>query len=111
MSTGLTKRQRALLDFVRDFSKREGQPPSYEQMAAGVGLRSKSGAFRLLASLEERGAIRRLPNRSRSIEVVESCPRFTAAVESNIAAYCRRHRVEREAAVSRAVEAFFGSAA
>ncbi len=111
MSTGLTKRQRALLDFVNDFTAREGQPPSYEQMAAGVGLRSKSGVFRLMAKLEERGAIRRLPYRARSIEVIDDRARFAPAVEADIAAFCRANGVGREAAIAAAVEAFFGSAA
>ena len=111
MSTGLTKRQRALLDFVSEFTAREGQPPSYEQMAAGVGLRSKSGAFRLMAKLEERGAIRRLPNRARSIEVIDDRHRFAPGVEACISEYCRVHRCERDYAIARAVQHFFGSAA
>ncbi|WP_199086002.1 hypothetical protein [Bosea sp. ASV33] len=103
MSTGLTKRQRALLDFVNEFAAREGQPPSYEQMAAGVGLRSKSGAFRLMAKLEERGAIRRLPNRARSIEVIDQSS-FPRDLEESIAVYCRNIGIPRATFDQRAAE-------
>lgn len=45
-----------------------------DEIAAKFGLRSKSGAFRLVAALEERGFIRRIPNRARSIELVDQKP-------------------------------------
>lgn len=68
---GLTRNQRQLLSFLRDEHARTGQMPTFEEMRRHVGLASKSGIARLLAGLEERGHIRRLPNRARSIEVVE----------------------------------------
>lgn len=111
MKPGLTPRMLDLLEYLRGFIGREGHPPSYDQMAAALGLKSKAYAHKLAGGLMERGYIRRLKNRPRSIVLIEEDERFAPAVEARIAAYCRRHRVEREAAVSRAVEAFFGSAA
>jgi SOS-response transcriptional repressor LexA len=67
----LTARQKQLLDFIRSEIARCGVAPSYDEMAAAIGVRSKSGVNRLLLGLEERGAIRRLPSRRRAIEVIE----------------------------------------
>ena len=47
-----------------------GISPSFDEMRIGVGLRSKSGVHRLVTSLNERGYIRRLYHRARSIEVI-----------------------------------------
>ena len=45
-------------------------PPSFDEMKEALDLRSKSGIHRLITALEERGFIRRLPNRARAIEVL-----------------------------------------
>lgn len=68
---GLTKRQTDVLDFIREYIKEAGYPPSFNEMAEYLGLRSKSGIHRLMGGLEERGLIRRLHNRARSIEIVD----------------------------------------
>ena len=46
-------------------------PPSFDEMKDALDLRSKSGIHRLITALEERGFIRRLPNRARAIEVIK----------------------------------------
>jgi len=43
-------------------------------MRAGFGLSSKSGVFRLLNALEDRGYVRRLRNRARSLELLAPIP-------------------------------------
>lgn len=70
MSLGLTKRQKELLIFIREYVTRNGESPTYEQMRVGVGLSSKSGIFRLIKALEERGHIVYHPNRARSVAPV-----------------------------------------
>lgn len=76
----LTVRQNDLLKFIHERMKESGIAPSYDEMATGVGVASRSGVHRLLVGLEERGFIRRLPNRSRAIEIVRlpevMAPRF-----------------------------------
>ena len=47
-----------------------GVPPSFDEMKDALDLRSKSGIHRLIMALEERGFIRRLPNRARALEVI-----------------------------------------
>jgi repressor LexA len=66
----LTQKQMELLVFVNDRLKESGVPPSFDEMKDALDLRSKSGIHRLIKALEERGFIRRLPNRARAIEVI-----------------------------------------
>src|ERR1700739_3625431 len=66
----LTRKQFELLRFIHERLKEAGVPPSFDEMKDALDLRSKSGIHRLITALEERGFIRRLPNRARAIEVV-----------------------------------------
>ena len=49
---------------------KSGIPPSFDEMKDALDLKSKSGIHRLITALEERGFIRRLPNRARALEVI-----------------------------------------
>jgi len=66
----LTRKQHELLTFIDGRIRAEGVSPSFEEMKEAVNLSSKSGIHRLLSALQERGFIRRLPNRARALEVV-----------------------------------------
>ncbi|WP_417587797.1 transcriptional repressor LexA [Pararhodobacter oceanensis] len=66
----LTRKQLELLELIDARMKRDGVPPSFDEMKDALNLRSKSGIHRLITALEERGFIRRLPHRARAIEVV-----------------------------------------
>ena len=66
----LTKKQSELLRFINERLKETGVPPSFDEMKDALDLRSKSGIHRLIMALEERGFIRRLPNRARALEVL-----------------------------------------
>jgi len=66
----LTRQQNALLRYVDGYIARTGAAPSFDEMAAHLGLRSKGNIDRLLKALEERRFIRRLRNRARAIEVI-----------------------------------------
>lgn len=68
--SGLTQRQNDGLSLIKSKVAESGVAPSFREIAAGLGLRSISGVHRILSALEERGAIRRLPNRARAIEVL-----------------------------------------
>src|ERR1043165_5615446 len=67
----LTRKQHELLMFIHERMKEAGIPPSYDEMKEALDLKSKSGIHRLITALEERGFIRRLPNRARALEVVK----------------------------------------
>jgi repressor LexA len=66
----LTRKQLELLRFVHERVTETGVPPSFDEMKDALDLRSKSGIHRLITALEERGFIRRLPNRARAIEII-----------------------------------------
>lgn len=67
----LTAKQRELLIFVQRKLEDTGISPSFEEMKDALDLKSKSGVHRLISALEERGFIRRLPNRARALEVLK----------------------------------------
>lgn len=66
----LTRKQHELLRFIHERVRETGVPPSFDEMKDALDLKSKSGIHRLITALEERGFIRRLPNRARALEVV-----------------------------------------
>ncbi|SCW68595.1 repressor LexA [Sphingobium faniae] len=67
----LTPKQQQLLSFIQTRLEERGVSPSFEEMKDALDLRSKSGIHRLINALEERGFIRRLPNRARALEVLK----------------------------------------
>ncbi len=67
----LTAKQRELLLFIHGRLGRTGVSPSFDEMREALDLKSKSGVHRLISALEERGFIRRLPNRARALEVMK----------------------------------------
>lgn len=68
----LTKKQHKLLVYIQDYFLETGVCPSYEEMKIALNLKSKSGIHRLVSNLEDRGYVRRLPNRARALEVLKS---------------------------------------
>lgn len=85
----LTVKQRELLLFIQKRLGETGVSPSFDEMREALDLKSKSGVHRLISALEERGFIRRLPNRARALEVVklpESSAPAAAAVRPIIPA-------------------------
>lgn len=67
----LTRKQLELLLFINERLKEEGVPPSFEEMKEALNLQSKSGVHRLIVALEERGFLKRMPNRARALEVIK----------------------------------------
>ncbi len=67
----LTSKQQQLLMYIKQHLDQGGISPSFEEMKEALDLKSKSGIHRLISALEERGFIRRLPNRARALEIVK----------------------------------------
>lgn len=87
----LTRKQHELIRFIQARLEETGVSPSFEEMKEALDLRSKSGVHRLISALEERGFIRRLPNRARALEVlrqpddvINAAPRPVASMPSNV---------------------------
>ena len=66
----LTKKQRRVMDYIGSFQELNGYSPSYEEIADGLGYRSKGTVHKHLKHLVEKGMITKQWNRSRSIELV-----------------------------------------
>lgn len=67
----LTAKQHQLIKFIQLRLEDTGISPSFEEMKEALDLKSKSGIHRLISALEERGFIRRLPNRARALEILK----------------------------------------
>jgi repressor LexA len=67
--TGLTRRQQAILDVIRDSVERRGYPPSIREICESAGLASTSSVAHQLAMLERKGFLRRDANRPRAVDV------------------------------------------
>jgi len=66
----LTKRQREILDYLRDFIQQQGYAPSLEEIGRRFGLSSLATVHKHLTNLQDKGCIRRSWNRSRSVELI-----------------------------------------
>jgi SOS-response transcriptional repressor LexA len=65
----LTRRQREVLDFIAVFIRKNRYAPSFDEIAAGCGMKSISTVYKHLARLEQRGYIKRAFNQTRGIEL------------------------------------------
>jgi SOS-response transcriptional repressor LexA len=70
----MTPKLLAVLDFLRSYIAEHGYSPSYDDICAAVGWKSKSNAVRVVDSLVEQGRVRRIPHRARALEVLETLP-------------------------------------
>lgn len=85
MSNKLTKKQKQLLDYIREFTEVQGVSPSYREIAAGLGLSSVSAIAEHIDNLVALGAIKKVPGAARSLEVIDlSYPETTALFKSSL---------------------------
>ena len=85
----LTRKQHDLICYINDRLAETGVSPSFEEMKDALDLKSKSGVHRLISALEERGFIKRLPNRARALEVTRM-PERVGGPASNVVEMPRR---------------------
>jgi hypothetical protein len=69
-AAGLTRRQRETLDFICGFTLECGAAPTYTEIAAHLGLKTRQSAHRLVRRLEARGAVTRRRGQTRSLAPV-----------------------------------------
>lgn len=79
----LTKRQRELYDFISGFVQQNGYSPSFEEIGAGMNLRSLATVHKHITNLERKGLLKRDYNRSRSIDLlpIKGIPRTRTKVQ------------------------------
>ena len=68
-ATGLTPRQQRVLAHIKDSLEQRGYPPSMREIGEAVGLTSSSSVAHQLKVLEEKGYLKRDPNRPRALQV------------------------------------------
>ena len=105
----LTRKQHELIRFIQTRLEESGVSPSFEEMKEALDLKSKSGVHRLISALEERGFIRRLPNRARALEVLRQPNDVTtttarAAANSNSALSALRPAAAKPAPANDVIE-------
>ena len=69
---GLTRSQQYILSYIKKYAEEnDGSPPTFSEMSDHAGLASKSGIYRIVQALQDRGHISRLPGKARSIVVLK----------------------------------------
>jgi repressor LexA len=68
---GLTARQQKVLEVIKDSIENRGYPPSMREIGERVGLTSSSSVAHQLRVLEEKGYLKRDPNRPRALSVFD----------------------------------------
>ena len=71
MGTRLTDRQQEALDFIRAYIEERGYPPTMRELADGLGLSGPKGAKEYMDILERKGYIRREPESSRALTILD----------------------------------------
>jgi repressor LexA len=66
----ITRRQKEVIDFLSNFTQKNGYSPSYEEIAHGLGLTSLATVHKHVTNLQNKGLLQRAHNRSRSIDVL-----------------------------------------
>jgi len=79
----LTKKQKELFVYLRDYISSNDISPSFEEMKNAVNLKSKSGIHRLITSLEQRGYIKRLKHKARAMEITKELQNNSSTVTSS----------------------------
>lgn len=67
---GLTKLERKVLEVLEDLTI-DAVGPSFDEIVKATGVASRGNVHRIVVSLEQKGRIRRLPYRSRAIEIIK----------------------------------------
>ena len=67
----ITKKQRDLFNFIKDYIDKNNMAPSYEEMKEGTGCTTKCTIFTKINQLQDRGWITKLPGKNRSITIVK----------------------------------------
>ena len=85
MGIRITKKQQRILDFIVDYTDKNGVTPTYREIGAGLGLKSVSSVAEHIDNLVALGAIKKGEDSSRLLEVVDlTFPETTALFKSRM---------------------------
>ncbi len=72
MNNKLTKKQALIIEFISEFTDRQGVSPSYREIATALGLSSVSAVAEHIDNLVKKGALKKVPGAARSLEVIDT---------------------------------------
>ncbi|MCP1852849.1 MULTISPECIES: LexA family protein [unclassified Bradyrhizobium] len=111
--SGLTNAQAECVEFVRQWISDRGSSPSYREIGRHLGIRGMGAVSHLINEAVERGALQRIPGRSRSLSVcgpgigdglvVHPLPEVRRAIR----AYADENRISERTAAEEALRAYF----
>lgn len=108
----MTRKQSDCLRFIARYIEANNQPPSIAEIMVACALKSKSGAARLVDALEERGFIRRLKYRARSIQIIDPGEvKLNAEIFRLVSDYAKAEGQTPDTIVNEALRSWFGAAA
>ena len=76
----MTERRRLVLEFIRAYVRLHGVPPSYEVIARGIGLKSKSNIHRIVHRLKQDGHLTTRPYKFHAIRLVDQSAKAVAGL-------------------------------
>lgn len=86
MKNKLTKKQSLIIEFIGEFTNRQGVSPSYREIATALGLSSVSAVAEHIDNLVKKGALKKVPGAARSLEIIDtSYPETTELFKFHLA--------------------------
>lgn len=82
----MTPQQRAAYDYIAGQIDKTGVSPNYREIAAAIGVKSKSRVFEIVKALVELGHIEQAPGRARSLAIPRTCPHCGLPINQRTAA-------------------------
>lgn len=70
----LTEKERLLLDFITDFTRRNSYPPSVRDIQQGLGIKSTSTVHNYIGRLADKGVLNKSSGKSRSLRPSDLAP-------------------------------------
>jgi repressor LexA len=67
----ITARHRRVLDYIKEYFEVNREAPTIAEIGKEFGMTSSASAHHVVSTLERQGLIRRIPNVSRGIELIE----------------------------------------
>ena len=80
----LTIKQKKLLDYIKSYYQDKDLFPTFDEMKDNLSIKSKSGIYKLLSSLEDKGYIRKTPHKARAIELNDFRKNSNEADKTNL---------------------------
>ena len=80
----LTQKQHQVLTFITRFTQTKGYAPSYEEIATGIGTRSRGSISKHIQSLIEKGYVEKNPDKIRSLNLVKRAEQDAIHQETGI---------------------------